>query len=301
MVGFTPGLKLVGPLCLRATELADNPLVHVPKAALPVLEKANALRRRVQGRFFSVDLIQWNEVAYGERMRQHVHIWELNDLCPRDGWPAVLLIHGGGWREGSWRDYESFGPQLSRKGLMVAAMDYRLAPEHPWPAQLDDVLEAIAFLRSQLTDPDRIALWGHSAGGHLAMMAAMAKPEWVRCVVALGAPSDLQDLHPDETRDVFGVNTLREASPIHVDCENPPPILLVHGEHDPVCSVHQARSHAAARSGVELIEVADGDHGIRWPPLATYRARRDAVSWMIKEMDLPERGSKWKRRKKKNR
>ena len=123
--------------------MAENPLVRVP-SALPVLTKANALRRRVQGRISSFDMIQWDQVAYGERMRQNVHIWEMNDLCPRDGWPAILLIHGGGWREGSWRDYESFGPQLSRKGFMVAAMDYRLAPEHPWPAQLEDVLEAIA-------------------------------------------------------------------------------------------------------------------------------------------------------------
>ena len=291
----------MGPLCLKATDLADNPLVHVPKAALPVLQKANALRRRVQGRVSSFDLIQWNEVSYGERMRQHVHIWELNDLCPRDGWPAVLLIHGGGWREGSWRDYESYGPQLSRKGLMVAAMDYRLAPEHPWPAQLDDVLEAIAFLRSQLTDPDRIALWGHSAGGHLAMMAALAKPEWVRCVVALGAPSDLRDLHPDETQEVFGDQDLRACSPAMLPSESGPPMLLVHGEHDPVCSIHQARDHAKSRAGVELIEVAEGDHGLRWPPLACFKARRDAQNWMIDQLDLPERGSKWRRRKKKNR
>lgn len=301
MVVSTRGPRPVEPLCPRRIDLADNPLVHVPKAALPVLEKANALRRRVQGRVTSFDLIQWDEVAYGERMRQHVHIWELNDLCPRDGWPAVLLIHGGGWREGSWRAYESFGPQLSRKGLMVAAMDYRLAPEHPWPAQLEDVLEAIAFLRSQLTDPDRIALWGDSAGGHLAMMAAIEKPEWVRCVVALGAPSDLRDLHPDETGAVFKGCDLQDVSPIHQTSDKSPPMLLVHGEHDPVCSIAQARAHAAAQKGVELMEVPEGDHGLRWPPLASFRARRSAVSWLLGKMDMPERGSKWKRRKKKSR
>ena len=61
-----------------------------------------------------------------------------------------------------------------RKGLMVAAMDHRLAPEHPWPVLLDDVLAAIAFLRSRTTDPTRIALW--VTGGHLAMMAALTSP-----------------------------------------------------------------------------------------------------------------------------
>ena len=277
--------------------MAENPLVHVP-SALPVLSKVNALRRRVQGRVASFDMIQWDQVAYGERMRQHVHIWEMNDLCPRDGWPVVLLIHGGGWREGSWRDYESFGPQLSRKGFMVAAMDYRLAPDHPWPAQLEDVLEAIAFLRSQLTDPDRLAVWGHSAGGHLAMMAALSKPEWVRCAVALGAPSSLDALDSTETQEVFGDVSLEDASPSRVSAADVPPILLVHGTADRVCPIEQARDHAEQRPEVSLIEVPDGDHGIRWPPLSALRARKRAVSWMIEQMDMPDRGSKWKRRKK---
>ncbi len=277
--------------------MADNPLVRVP-AALPVLNKANALRRRVQGRVASFDLIQWDKVAYGERMRQHVHIWEMNDLCPRDGWPTVLLIHGGGWREGSWRDFESFGPQLSRKGFMVASMDYRLAPDHPWPAQLEDVLEAIAFLRGQLIDPNRLAVWGHSAGGHLAMMAALSKPEWVRCAVALGAPSSLDALDDAEILDVFGDHPLEGVSPSQVEVDNAPPMLLVHGTADNVCPIEQARSHAQSRPGVELLEVLDGDHGIRWPPIAALRARRQAVSWLIEQMDMPPRGSKWKRRKK---
>jgi acetyl esterase/lipase len=177
-------------------------------------------------------------------------------------------------------------------------MDYRLAPEHPWPAQLEDVLGAIAFLRSQLTDPDRIALWGHSAGGHMAMMAALARPEWVRCAVALGAPSSLEDLAPLDVEDVFTPEQLREASPIHQQCENTPPILLVHGTADPHCSIGQARAHAASRKEVSLLELSDGDHGIRWPPLAALKIRRKAVAWMIEQMDMPERGSKWKRRKK---
>ena len=281
--------------------MAENPLVRVP-AALPALTKVNALRRHVVGRMRSFDLIQWDQVAYGERMAQNVHIWELNDLCPRDGWPAVLLIHGGGWREGSWEDFESLAPVLSRKGLMVAAMDYRLAPEHRWPAQLEDVLEAIDFLRGQLVDPDRIALWGHSAGGHLAMMAGLARPDWVRSVVALGAPSDLRSLDPNEVADVFNADDLDPASPIGVDCLEPPPMLLVHGTADKVCPVEQARNHRDARPDtVELIEVPDGDHGLRWPPIAALRARRAAERWLIDQMDMPERGSKWKRRKKKNR
>ncbi len=278
--------------------MVDNPLVHVPRA-WPVVDKVNALRRQVVGRMRSFDLIHWDQVEYGEDLAQRVHIWELNDLAPRDGWPCVLLIHGGGWREGSWQDFESLAPMLTRRGLLVAALDYRLAPEHPWPAALEDVMGALEFLRGQWVDPDRIALWGHSAGGHLAMMAGLQRPEEVKCVVALGAPTDLEaQARTEPLDDVFSSSDLRAASPLHQDCSRPPPILQVHGTKDRVCDVEQARRHAQARSAVELLEVSEGDHGLHWPPLAALRARRRAVNWMVDRLDMPERGSKWRRRRK---
>ena len=270
-------------------------------AAWPVLQGANALRRRAVARARSVDMIQWENVTYGADVSQRMHIWELNDLAPRDGWGAVILLHGGGWREGSWEDFLSLGPALARRGLYVAALDYRLAPAHRWPAQIDDVLAALEFLEGQWVDPNRIALWGHSAGGHLAMMAGLRRPERVRCVVAMGAPSDLQDVEDrgESLEEVFDRDQLRSASPIHQDCEQPPPTLLVHGTLDRVVHIEQSRRHQALRPDtVELIEIRDGDHGLRWPPMAAWRARRQAIDWMVDHLDLASRGSKWKRRKK---
>ena len=130
------------------------------------------------------------------------------------------------------------------------------------------------------------------------MMAALSKPEWVRCAVALGAPSSLDALDSTETQEVFGDVSLEDASPSTVSAADVPPILLVHGTADRVCPIEQARDHAEQRPEVSLIEVPDGDHGIRWPPLSALRARKRAVSWMIEQMDMPDRGSKWKRRKK---
>ncbi len=279
--------------------MAENPLVRVP-AAWPVLDRANALRRRVIGRARSFDMIQWDGVEYGEAPTQQIHIWELNDLCPRDGWPAVLLIHGGGWREGSWSDFEGFAPLLTRQGLLVAAMNYRLAPKDRWPCALDDVIGAIDFLNHQLVDPDRIAVWGHSAGGQLALAAALARPDLIRCAVALGAPTDLElQAETEDLSDIFDADQLRAASPLHMECSDAPPILHVHGTADHVCSIDHARRHKSVRPGsVEVIEVPDGDHGLRWPPVRAIQARRSAVRWMIDQLDMPPRGSKWKRRKK---
>lgn len=279
--------------------------VPIPAVTLPALRQVNALRRRVEGRVRSIDTIQWDGVPYGEEPQQVMRIWELNNLCPRDGWPAVLMIHGGGWMTGSRNDFESLGPTMSHRGLMAAAMDYRLAPDHRWPAQLEDVFAAIQFLRDQQVDRSRIALWGHSAGGQMALVAGLLRPDLVRCVVAMGAPSDLQlirDTSPDPLEDIFDAKDLEAASPIRIACAQPPPILLVHGEKDPVCPVEHARAHAAARpDSVSLIEVAGGDHGLRWPPVGCLLARRRAIRWMVSQIKMPSRGSKWRRRKKKQR
>ena len=280
--------------------MAENPLVHVP-AAWPALMQANALRRQAVGRVRSVDMLQWDGVAYGEHPRQRMHYWELNDHAPRDGWPAVLLLHGGGWVEGQWQDFTSTGPLFARKGLLAAGLNYRLAPEARWPEQLADVIAALEYLRDSQTDPERIALWGFSAGGHLALMAALARPELVRCVVALGAPSDLELLARDGADQldlIFDADQLLEASPLHADHSGAPPMLLVHGTADRVVSIEHARKHAAAHSNVELMEVPDGDHGLRWPPVRAMRARRQALRWMMRELEPPSRGSKWKRSKK---
>lgn len=284
--------------------MADNPLVRVP-AALPVLNAANQLRRRVTGKILSFDVLEWTEVAYGPDPAQRLYFWQLDDLGPRDGWPAALLIHGGGWVEGSWESFQSLAPALAHRGLMAVAMRYRLAPEHRWPAQREDVALALDLLRHQQIDAERIALWGHSAGGQMALDAAIQWPGLVRCAVALGAPTDLPGLDeagPDDLSRVFDRSDLRAASPLHQATGELPPILLVHGARDRVVPVQQARALAAARPDrVRLLEVPDGDHGLHWPILAAMRARREAVDWMIRQLDPAPRGSKWKIRRKKKR
>lgn len=280
--------------------MAENPLVHV-RAAWPVLQRANTLRRQLMGKLHSFDLVHWPDVPYGADINQRLQLWELNDLAPRDGWPAVLLLHGGGWQSGSARDFESLAPALSRKGLYVAALDYRLAPAHRWPAQLDDVQAAIDFLKGLQIDPNRIALWGHSAGGQLALLAAQARPDDIRCVVALGAPTELRGLSAEGAEGldlVFSEDQLEAASPIRHSMGGTP-TLLVHGALDRIVPIEGARAFQAQfPDDVDLIEVTDGDHGLRWPPLRAMRARAQAVDWMLEQLSPEARKSKWKIRRK---
>jgi acetyl esterase/lipase len=110
--------------------------------------------------------------------------------------PCVVVIHGGGWDSGDRAQLPALNSWLARRGYAVAAMDYRLAPQHPWPAQADDVAAALGWLKEHAAalglDAGKFVLLGRSAGGQIATAFAYGRPDpAVRGVVALYAPHDL--------------------------------------------------------------------------------------------------------------
>ena len=168
--------------------------------------------------------------------------------------PCVLVIHGGGWDGGSRTEIAHFNHWLARRGYAVAAVDYRLAPQHPWPAQRDDILAALAFLQSRAAslglDPTRCVLLGRSAGGNLAEAVAYTTTDAsIRGVIALYAPADLHFAYaysreddvlksPQLLRQFLGgpPDTARPAydlasAYLHVNSATPPTLLL-HGQLD---------------------------------------------------------------------
>jgi acetyl esterase len=91
--------------------------------------------------------------------------------------PLVAYVHGGGWMLGSVESFDSVVRALANAaGAVVASIEYRLAPEHPFPAGLDDVRCAVRWLAANAADlgadPERLAIAGDSAGGNLATVAA---------------------------------------------------------------------------------------------------------------------------------
>jgi acetyl esterase/lipase len=95
--------------------------------------------------------------------------------------PLIVTVHGGGWESGTENFDNTTGVLAStfvRRGFAVASVRYRLSGEAPWPAQIRDVLAAIRELRARGTSwrlwPDKIGLWGFSAGAHLTLQAAVA-------------------------------------------------------------------------------------------------------------------------------
>ena len=113
--------------------------------------------------------------------------------------PIVVAVHGGGWKLGSARFYQHWGPYLAAQGIALFAIDYRLAgsDRQCYPAAADDVRAAVRFVRENAErlgiDPQRIGLVGDSAGAHLATLTALADggDGQVKAVVAVYGVYDL--------------------------------------------------------------------------------------------------------------
>lgn len=220
--------------------------------------------------------------------------------------PGVITIHGGSWQGGTAEDQPELNRYLAARGYVVAAIDYRLAPQWRFPAAVDDVRAAVAYLKAHAgelgLDPTRLALLGRSAGGQLALLAAYTPADpAIRGVVSLYGPADLVYgyNHPsnpavlDSTAVLTGYlggspstapAAYEAASPINFVGPQTPPTLLIHGERDDLVSVVQserldAQLAAAGRPHL-LLRFPWANHGcdftLRGPcgQIATYAVER---------------------------
>lgn len=172
--------------------------------------------------------------------------------------PSVIVVHGGAWRWGDKSDNPQWNQWLARRGYLVLDIQYRLAPAADWRTAVGDIRCAVQWLRTHAAelgaDPERVAILGRSAGGHLALLAAYATDEAayappVWCVIAMYAPVHLRRLYADACRtqahDVreglcavlgstpsTGGEAYRLASPLERVSPDVPPTLLIHGTWD---------------------------------------------------------------------
>lgn len=167
-------------------------------------------------------------------------------------WPAIVLVHGGGWVRGSREEMDGIAEAAARRGYAVLNVDYRLAPAHPYPAAVEDVRAAVAWMRAHPDiDGTRIALWGYSAGAHLAALAGTQPAPAggrVQAVIAGGLPADLvRAADSDLVRKFMGgplaqmPERYREASPLRQVSADDPPTFLYHGTWDLVVRADYSR------------------------------------------------------------
>ena len=132
--------------------------------------------------------------------------------------PVIVFLHGGGWSGGTRTTGPDFRRYFARDGFAMASIEYRLTPSITFPANVEDVRTAVRWLKANAAahglDPDRICLWGTSAGGHLAAVAALAPrgtfegtdnlnhSSAVRCVLDAYGPTrfDVMDAQTEEER-----------------------------------------------------------------------------------------------------
>lgn len=177
--------------------------------------------------------------------------------------PAVIDIYGGAWQRGTPKDNRKLDSYLAARGYAVFAIDYRHAPAARFPAQLDDVRAALAYIRENAaryrTDPQRLVLCGESAGAQLALLAAYEPgPAPATAVISFYGPTDLASGYSDvpfpDPLDVRAVlrtylggtpsevpERYRAASPVMYVRASLPPTLLIQGRRDHIVKPRFAR------------------------------------------------------------
>ncbi|WP_397569300.1 alpha/beta hydrolase fold domain-containing protein [Schlesneria sp. T3-172] len=244
------------------------------------------------------DTVVWEEgIEYSNPDNQHL---QLNLARPKSGegpFPAVICIHGGGFRAGKRDGYDTLCVRLSERGYVAATITYRLAPKYQFPAAVHDTKAAVRWMRANAkkyhVDPERIGMTGGSAGGHLAQFLAVTahvpqfegdggNPEQsstVACVVNVYGPSDFTQSYGKsvDAHEVlplwFGGNleTKRalhiHGSPLYWVTPNAAPTLCIHGTEDKYVAHEQAvwlvdRLNAAAVEA-ELLTLEGAGHGFK--------------------------------------
>lgn len=222
--------------------------------------------------------------AGGEKLLLDAHVPVGQGPCP-----VLLIVHGGGWSAG---DKETdIVPVLARavKDFTWFTINYRLAPTNRWPACFEDVQTAIRWVKQHAPeykgDPDRIALIGYSAGGHLVTLAGtLTNAETrVQAVVGFAPPTEIafdakrrgsldkwlsmKNLLGSDSLDAATLSNMEEISPVNHLQSGLPPFLLVQGSVDTTVPYDQTMDFAsklkAAGGFCDFITIQGAQHRIR--------------------------------------
>jgi acetyl esterase len=182
--------------------------------------------------------------------------------------PAYVYAHGGGWNRGSARGCRKRAMQIAEAGFVVVNLDYRLAPEHPFPAAVEDVVFALQWAALL---GNGVAAGGDSAGANIVAAAAALLDEKPLALLLVNGIFDLEALPRGAGSDwelMLRAYLGREyrtlvrdprASPLRADLERFPPSYVVCGELDPL--LPQSQSFAAALPSATLRVVPGAGHG----------------------------------------
>jgi acetyl esterase/lipase len=237
--------------------------------------------------------------------------------------PAVIFIHGGAWKSGYRQMYHYYCTKFAEHGYVAATISYRLISDGPFPAAVEDAKCAVRWLRANAekfgVDPNKIAVAGGSAGGHLSMIVGFAPdtPELegngghgdvssrVQAVVNLYGPTDLTTEVARSKREVIrflGDKTMEQApelyrlaSPITHVTKDDPPTLILHGSIDSTVTIDHAERlvEALKKNGVEYeyYRVEGWPHAMDLEPDVNRYCLMRMFEFLEKHLSPPSGGS----------
>ena len=284
--------RVVSPRVQLATKLQIRD-VNADKAIEPKL--INRLKEQDNRADHPIDtknfIQRFSDFTFLEKGRKE----KLDVYIPRGEWknnrPAVLFIHGGGFKGGDKAEYRSASvcADLARAGYVAVSCNYILSTkENPgaWPQNIADCREAVRWMRKNATDlgidPQRIAVAGGSAGGYLALMVGLAdeKPELggdPKAVISskVSAVIDMYGVtgsgkYAKDMLVNFGADTDKVFSPLSYVTTRSIPVLILHGNADKTVDIKESKNleEALIKNKVDynFVEVEEGEHTFDFHP-----------------------------------
>ena len=205
-----------------------------------------ALNRLTPRKGYSVQ----ENVAYGLRARHRLDLFRTQ--TPREHRPLIVFVHGGAWMHGDKKDYRFIGEAFAKEGFDVAVINYHLAPEHIFPASIDDLSLALNYLNvHQLKyqiSTEKVVLMGHSAGAFNVMSALYhLKPYEIQCrsqitaIIGLAGPYHFDYKGDPICADAFDQNRpYQEVMPYYFVEPNTVKHYLLVAENDDVVGLSNA-------------------------------------------------------------
>lgn len=207
-------------------------------AACSPLGALNGLNRLTPGDAGVQQLV--DGAAFGTDPRQTLEVWAPKGATGK--LPVIVFFYGGSWNSGSRDGYGFAAKALAAKGFVVVLPDYRLVPQVRWPAFVEDGVAAMKWVAANIAthggDPARVAVMGHSAGAHIALLLSLDRrwgvADGIKAAVGLAGPADFLPFVAGGAADAALGNAadLNDTQPIHFARKDAAPLLLLHGDAD---------------------------------------------------------------------
>jgi len=273
-----------------------SPAKRLLTGLLIVLTMTSSLRAQAPAQVPDTVIVE-KGIEYANPDDQHL---QLNLARPKMGdgpFPAIVCIHGGGFRAGKRESYDGLIVRLAEQGFVAITVTYRLAPKYQFPAAVHDTKAAVRWVRANAAkykiDPSRIGTTGGSAGGHLAQFLGVTagvkefegdggnpgESSAVACVVNVYGPSDFtksygKSVDAAEVLPLFLGGNLEKARKLHLKASPlywvtpvAAPTLCIHGTLDKYVAHEQAvwlvDKMNAAGAEAELVTLEGAGHGFK--------------------------------------